>query len=248
MDLINNIRNSQRLAKWEVRPIDIALFVCLVLTFAYAITGLLSAAYASYSGEELSMDSLPFLLVSGFGLQLGCIVAWIAHRIIAPTENENQAESFSRSLKIGFVGFVVVYLAIIPAMMIWSKALDALNFEYELQLPVQLVQNGGSASEMALMSLLIVFAAPIGEELVYRGFLFRYLNNRIPLGFAIAITAALFALMHQNLYSFAPLFMLGAALCIVYRLSGNLVSSITMHACFNLLNLVLMVYVGPTEV
>lgn len=247
MEIIKNIRNSQRLAKWEIRPVDVALFICLALTFAYALTGLLAQTHAYFSGEELATDSLSFLIVSGFGLQLGCLAAWGGIHIISPTENSNQPKSFWRAVKIGFFGFIAVYLLIIPTMMIWRIVLDALNFEYELQLPVQLVQNGGTNMEMVLMALLVVVAAPIGEELVYRGFLFRYLNNRVSLGLAIAITAVLFAAIHQNLYSFAPLAILGAALCIVYRLSGNIVSSITMHACFNLLNFILMIYFSPIE-
>ena len=247
MEIFKNIRNSQRFAKWDIRPIDVALFICLVLTFGYALTGLLARACEILSGEELPMNSLSFLIVSGFGLQLGCLAAWLAFSVISPTENENQPDSFWRAVKIGVLGFIAAYLAIIPTMMVWRIVLDTLNFEYELQLPVQLVQNGGSNIEMALMTLLVVVVAPISEELVYRGFLFRYLNNRAPLGLAIIITAILFAAIHQNLYSFAPLAILGAALCVVYRLSGNIVSSITMHACFNLLNLVLMVYFTPIE-
>ena len=247
MEFINQIRNSQRLDKWEIRPIEVALFLCLILAFAYAATGLLAGAYAYFSGRETDIESLPFLIVSGFGFQFGCVIAWIAFRVIVPYENRIQADPFSRSLLVGIIGFVIVYLAIIPTMLIWKSALEALNFEYEVQLPVQLVQNGGTFLEMTFMSLLVVVAAPISEELVYRGFIFRYLNNRLPSAFAISITAALFALMHQNLYSFAPLFVLGAALCVVYRMTGNIVSSIAMHACFNLLNLVLMTYFGPLE-
>ncbi len=247
MEFINQIRNSQRLDKWEIRPIEVALFLCLILAFAYAATGLLAGAYAYFSGRETDIESLPFLIVSGFGFQFGCVIAWIAFRVIVPYENRIRADPFSRSLLVGIIGFVIVYLAIIPTMLIWKSALEALNFEYEVQLPVQLVQNGGTFLEMTFMSLLVVVAAPISEELVYRGFIFRYLNNRLPSAFAISITAALFALMHQNLYSFAPLFVLGAALCVVYRMTGNIVSSIAMHACFNLLNLVLMTYFGPLE-
>lgn len=248
MEIIKNIRNSQRLAKWEIRPIDVVLFICLALTFAYGVTGLLAQAHVYLSGEELATDSLSFLIVSGFGLQLGCVAALGGIHIISPTENSNKPESFWQAVKIGLIGFIAAYLLIIPTMMIWKIVLEALNFEYKVQLPVQLVQNGGTNIEMALMALLVVVAAPVVEELVYRGFLFRYLNNRVPPGSAIAITAILFAAIHQNLYSFVPLTILGAALCIVYRLSGNIVSSITMHACFNLLNLILMVYFSPLDV
>ena len=53
--------------------------------------------------------------------------------------------------------------------------------------------------------------------------------------------------MHFNLYSFMPLLVLSIALCIVYRASGNLVSSITVHALFNLVNVLMIYLIEPIE-
>lgn len=247
MNLLNQIVSNQRLARWDIRAIDVALFICLVLAFAYVSSGTLNQAYVSFSGAELDSESLWFLIVSGFGLQLGCILAWAAFQVFVPNENRNLPDSFGRSAIWGCVGFAATYLAILPIMLVWGSGLDALDFEYELQLPVQLVQNGGSPLEMFLMSLLVVVGAPIGEELVYRGFFYRFLHRRISDVYAIGLTSALFALMHFNLYSFLPLFALGIGLCLVYRITGNLISSIVMHACFNGMNLAFMMFSSPVE-
>lgn len=247
MELFDKIRNSERLAKWNISPFDFGLFVCFVLMGAFLLSGVFVSIYGHLSGDEADFESLPFVIASGLGLQFSSVLAWLLFRFFVPYENENQPEGFRKSVTIGAAGFLCVYLALIPTMLLWKTVLDALNFEYEYQLPVLLVQNGGTAIEMGLMALLIVVVAPICEEIVYRGFLFRYLNKRVSTRLAIAISSGIFASMHMNLYSFLPLFVLGAALCTVYKLSGNIVSSITIHVLFNLLNLVMIYFVEPIQ-
>lgn len=247
MELLEKIRDSERLAKWNISPVDFGLFVCFLLMGSYLLSGLFVSAYAYFSGVEQNFDSLPFVIASSLGFQLSSILAWALFRFFIRYESANRPEGFSRSVTIGTVGFICVYLLLIPSVYVWKSTLDALNFEYEYQLPVLLVQNGGSALEMGMMAFLIVLVAPICEEIVYRGFLFRYLNKRVSMGLAISLSAGVFALMHMNLYSFLPLFILGVALCLVYKLSGNIVSSITIHALFNLVNLVTIFFMEPIQ-
>lgn len=206
------------------------------------------SAYSFFSGEEKDFESLPIIIASGLGFQLSGALAWYLFRQMVPYKNENRPEGFSRAVTIGAIGFVSVYLALIPVTFAWKSVLELLNFEYEFQLPVLLVQNGGTALEMSLMALLIVVVAPICEEIVYRGFVYRYLNERVSIGLAIVLSAGIFALMHLNLYSFLPLLTLGIALSIVYRISGNIVSSITIHMLFNLVNLVMIYYTEPIQI
>lgn len=248
MELIEKIRNSDRLAKWSISPVDFGLFICFVLMGSYLLSGLFISAYGYISGEEQDFESLPFVIASGFGLQFSSVLAWLLFRFFVPYESEDRPDGFKKSVVIGAIGFICIYLALIPTMFLWKTVLDSLNFEYEYQLPVLLVQNGGSPLEMGLMALLIVVVAPICEEIVYRGFLFRYLNKRVSMSLAIAISSCIFALMHLNLYSFLPLFILGSGLCIVYKLSGNIVSSITIHVLFNLVNLIMIYYVEPIQI
>ena len=247
MELLQKIRSSNRLAKWDIKPFDAWLFVCFVFLGSFLLSGLFVSAYSFLSGAEQDFESLPYVLASGFGLQFSSILAWYLFKQFAAYEIRDQPVSWLEATKIGAIGFVCVYLALMPTMLIWRAILDATGVAYEFQLPVLLVQNGGTPQEMFLMVCLIVIVAPICEELVYRGFLFRYLNRRLPKAFSIAIASVIFALMHFNLYSFMPLFILSIALCIVYRVSGNLISSITVHALFNLVNVVMIFLIDPIE-
>jgi hypothetical protein len=76
--------------------------------------------------------------------------------------------------------------------------------------------------------------APIGEELVFRAGLFRFLANRMRPALAAAISAALFAAVHWNIQASLPLFVLGLTLAHVYHRSGRIIAAIVLHAAFNL--------------
>ena len=245
MELLQKILRTNRVAKWEIKPFDAWLFVCFVFVGSFLLSSLFVAAYSFFIGAEQDFESLPFVLASGFGLQLSSILAWYLFKKFTVYDSHDSPVNWLTAAKVGAIGFVCVYLALMPTMLIWRLILYTIGIEYEFQLPVLLVQNGGPPVEMALMICLIVIVAPICEELVYRGFLFRYLNHRLPGSLSILVPSLIFALMHFNLYSFIPLFVLSIALCIVYRPSGNLVSSITLPALCNLVYVVMIYLIDP---
>ena len=84
------------------------------------------------------------------------------------------------------------------------------------------------------MTLLAIVGAPIVEELVFRGSLYRFLKFRMSKTSAVLISAGVFASIHSNLTGFFPLLILGIFLCLSYEISGNLKVPILMHAIFNL--------------
>lgn len=86
------------------------------------------------------------------------------------------------------------------------------------------------------LSLLLVFIlvlAPLGEEVLFRGFLYVYLKNRFSRRGALVLTALLFAFLHFNWPTFLPLFLFGLLLGIAYEFSGSLLLSIAIHCWFN---------------
>ena len=90
------------------------------------------------------------------------------------------------------------------------------------------------------MSASIFFAAvvmaPIAEEIVFRGILYPSIKQ---LGFpraALWATSLTFALIHGNRMTVLPFTLLALVLTFVYERTNNLLSSMAMHAFFNLVN------------
>jgi len=95
--------------------------------------------------------------------------------------------------------------------------------------------NAGTLGVLAVCALTTV-VAPVCEELLFRGFVFRSLANWRGPWPAAAMTGILFGLVHglsAPAVDLAPLALLGFLLCVVYYKTGSLYLCIMMHAVNN---------------
>lgn len=82
---------------------------------------------------------------------------------------------------------------------------------------------------------MVAVAAPVVEEFVFRGVLYRSFAAHLRPGWANVVQAALFSAMHMNLKSAFLLFGLGLVLGTLTRRCGGLLAPMIMHAAFNLI-------------
>ena len=81
---------------------------------------------------------------------------------------------------------------------------------------------------------LLVVAAPLAEEYLFRGLIFRGLRRSTTLPWAVLGSAGLFALIHPGI-AVVPVFLLGIATSLVYEYSGLLLGGVVVHALYNAL-------------
>jgi uncharacterized protein len=86
---------------------------------------------------------------------------------------------------------------------------------------------------LALFFTTAAIAAPLFEEVVFRGFVFPSLLRYVPRWGAIVLSALIFALAHLNPSEVLPLTMLGAVLAFVYSRTGNLLAPMLLHGLWN---------------
>lgn len=84
-----------------------------------------------------------------------------------------------------------------------------------------------------LVIAIAVIAAPLTEELVFRGCLYGVLRQTVGRYAAMAVSAIVFALIHAHLPSIPGLIILALALSLLYESTGSLWSSVVLHATFN---------------
>jgi uncharacterized protein len=91
-----------------------------------------------------------------------------------------------------------------------------------------------------------VVVAPLVEEVIFRGVLFRALADRINLPVGLVLSSAIFAGIHIEVVASQPfalvgLFTVGFLLALAYHLTGNLMVAVLGHAVFNAISLGLAV-------
>jgi hypothetical protein len=98
-------------------------------------------------------------------------------------------------------------------------------------LPIALEGRDGVA--LAVFFLTAAVAAPLFEELLFRGFLLPSLTRYMPVWVAIFASSLLFAIAHLSLSEVLPLMTLGIVLGVVYTRSRNLLASMLLHSLWN---------------
>ena len=97
-----------------------------------------------------------------------------------------------------------------------------------------------STDSFVLLFVLIAIIAPVGEELMFRGMLYRYLRAKRGVAFGVALSAALFALAHVIPVLIPALFALGIVLAVVVERSSSIYPAIVLHALNNGISLVIL--------
>jgi ABC-2 type transport system permease protein len=93
-------------------------------------------------------------------------------------------------------------------------------------------QSGGGFTQELWLLILAVVAAPLFEELVFRGLIFGGLRRTWSAGPAIIASAAIFAIVHPPT-SMIPVFGLGVCTAAAYNRTRMLLSPMVAHAIYN---------------
>jgi uncharacterized protein len=101
---------------------------------------------------------------------------------------------------------------------------------------IKVQQQYGHSVLLALP--VVCIAAPIVEETIFRGVLYRWLRGVLPLGTAMVVSAAVFALAHAVVLLFLPLLGLGILLAWIYERAQSLWPGVLVHGLFNLAGII----------
>lgn len=96
------------------------------------------------------------------------------------------------------------------------------------------------AMGVAIALVAVGVAAPVAEELVFRGILFRVARDRWGAARAAALTALFFGVAHWQPWSLFGLVGLGVVLALLYHRTGSLLAPIAAHGVHNVVSLLLL--------
>jgi membrane protease YdiL (CAAX protease family) len=94
-----------------------------------------------------------------------------------------------------------------------------------------------TAVQTVLAYAAVAVAAPVGEELVFRGLLFRLARRRWGWIAAAVLTSLFFGVSHWQPWNLFGLVALGFVFALLYHDTGSLLAAMTAHAVHNVLSL-----------
>ena len=110
--------------------------------------------------------------------------------------------------------------------------------EPEIQKMVQLLRDPSSIFQLISIALTALIAAPVVEEILFRGVLYPALSQYWGRTAGVLGNSILFGVIHWNWMSLISLIFLGALWTLLYQRTQNLLAPILAHFLFNLINFV----------
>lgn len=246
----NEIIPDAQTKRWKLSWVDFGLLVC-ALVVSVSLTQLIFSPLIqdelnNINGEELT----PWIAVFGvLTLHLPLLAVFIGARQFFPnqyaTKLNTQGYSLGAAIKEAGKQFLMSWPIISIASYAWVTLLFILNYlglidDFAPQGLISIFTENENLLATGILLAGAVILAPITEELVFRGFIYRFLKSKTSTLAAQVLSGALFALIHVNLLSFLPLVVLGILLARAYEKSGNILVPICFHACFNAFTLTML--------
>jgi membrane protease YdiL (CAAX protease family) len=212
----------------------------MLVTLGIAILGAaLATLVATLLGYDVDAgDPPPGVTITGTFFQDGALIlsAWLLARLTAG--HPRPAQFGLRLVKpLRALGLLLlVWLAFVAFSGIWAAALGIHEND---DLPQQLGADDSSTA-LFFVAVLVCVAAPIAEELFFRGFCFTALRRWIGVAGGAIATGVIFGLIHAgsaDAVFLVPLGVFGALLCVLYYVTGSLLPSMVLHALNNSLAL-----------
>jgi membrane protease YdiL (CAAX protease family) len=213
--------------------------VALLVLSAARHVGFLSAGDTTYLALFLQTAWMPFFALLGVALLLR-------------VRRYSLAEAFGFQQSQALVAVrrgIVFYLGLMPPFLLcaWVSVLilTRLDIPLERQFVVGLLADPSCSTLLKVHIVLVAtFVAPVLEEAIFRGILLPVVARHTGTGLGVCLISLLFALVHFNLASFVPLFLLAAALALAYIWTRSLLVSIVMHGMFNAWNIAILLLVS----
>lgn len=208
----------------------------LVLLLSYSV---ISAAMMPQPPEDLSSRAI---LASLFVTL--AVVALIVVVLKARGRSVDALAGFSKlgTMRAVITGAILLMFAY-PLIAVGDRiAQQLLRTGNSRQSIVEFFNSSQTIDQRIVIIIFAVTLAPAAEEFIFRFFLYGVLKRYFGLAFALVANAVLFAAVHGHLPSFVALFVLASCFTLAYEWSGSLLVSMTMHAIFNAMTLVVLAF------
>jgi membrane protease YdiL (CAAX protease family) len=208
------------------------LLLVLVLRFlpAVALEGVIATPF-------LPQGLASGLLISVVGA-LTCLAVLLAARLsrVVPAALGLRRPRSLRNLGAVVLALAAAYVPLQATYWLWAEVLARLGHIPYAQSAVQAIvfeRARGEWVSLAVLSFGAMVAAPVTEELLFRGFLFGLFRRRVGTWPAAVAASFVFAAIHGEPSVVLPIFLLGLLLNSIYLRTGCLAYPIVFHALFN---------------
>ncbi len=203
------------------------------LPLPFLLNGLMT--FMMRQGDEISVGAAQLLISLLLYSSTLAFAFLVAYSYGSPLREVGfNGKNLPASLGLGLVGGSLAFWLAVASGFISAGMLRGLeNVERWLQGFFDVNVKSLTGADIFIAGVIIVVAAPICEEIFFRGYLYPAMRNRMGLWSAVFLNGFLFSAVHFSLYGLLGRTLAGAIFCLLYEYNDNLWSPITAHALNN---------------
>jgi len=220
-----------------------------VVFLAAALTGVYFGSariFIALSNRELlseNISNISFIVLYGIQvlLMMGTVWFFALYRRKAGLRDLGlRYYSIGKTMWYTFISLVAIFIISFIYVYVMNAVLgiEAPSSKIEI-----LIRNRSISNTILLV--VVAFIGPVVEEVFFRGFLYSAFKKSWGVLPALFISSVLFSVVHLQVYSFLPLFIIGWLLAYIFEKTRSLFPAIFLHAIYNLI--LILILLGQLE-
>jgi len=220
-----------------------------IIFLAAALTGVYfgsAAIFTALSDRELlsqNISNISFMVLYGIQviLMLGTVWFFALYRRRAGLRDLGlRYYSIGKTLWYTFISLLAIFIISFIYVFVLSSVfgIEAPSSKIEILVSNRSVSN-------TILLIVVAFIGPVVEEVFFRGFLYSAFRKSWGVFPALFISSILFSVVHLQVYSFIPLFLIGWLLAYLFEKTRSLFPAIFLHAVYNLI--LILILLGQLE-
>lgn len=223
--------SDARPPRWGLGDAALAFVAGVVLTQLVAVVVLEATGRTDQPYDDLPLSFIALFQLPQWGATLG-ITWWAVARKGNGLVEDLGLRIIGRDVPVGLAIGAATQAFLVP--LLYAPILRLLDrTPDDVGEAARELTDKASGLGVVLLVLVVVFVAPVVEEIFYRGLLLRSLERRMGPGWALALSSTLFGLAHLQLLQLPALIMFGVVAGALAQRHGRLGPAIFAHIAFN---------------
>jgi len=235
----NWLVRAARRKEWdELGPVPWGAELAIAAVALMLVGGTLAGGGLLAWGLDFAADPLPFVVTDTAIKLLVVAAVWVqldrACGEPVRTALGLRPVQLGRIVATSVAGYAGLWAPILLATLAVMQVSSLAGLTPEEQPLIDAVRRQSEAWPVGAVAVAALVFAPLIEEFLFRGVLYRALRNGAGRPWLPMLgSSVIFAALHFHPYTFLPLVVLGVGLSAVYEAAGTLWAPLLVHAAFN---------------
>lgn len=210
---------------------------CVIVVFFSRMLLLLEGMALSYFSPQIIKDGNLFSILNTCVIDLvalSSVFYFVVLKYGYRFRRVIQSLEFSiKKIAVGLFGYITALPFVFTILFFCFWILEKIGYDEPVPVVYEILSKEKRSGLIFIFSFMIALSGPIIEEIVFRGFVYRAVRDKLGIFWGIVLSAMFFSVLHQNLVAFVSIMTIGMLMAYLYEKTGSLLVPIVVHSLHN---------------